>query len=571
MDVAARFLQTAVVIDDRAFRRREVLEVVPHELPGLPTPSTAQPPDNVEGIRGNGLRTENFEIQELQDPDPHRLNAETIIESFARAGIICSVLQRVPDENPAAHSSVRNEVFHGADILVIDWQVHRDDGSDSTEETLGFLGTAVTQSTRETPQQLRLIVVYTGAVDLLEVAEKVGERLHLALGSPPLKDGEFAFQAGPIRVAVLGKPNSYRTAESKGQQVQSDADLPLWATVEFASMTKGLVSNVAIEAMAQIRRATHRLLTRFGGNLDASFLIHRTLLDPPSEANEHLIPLIGSEIEGILEHALQESLLSSESVEEWFADNILERRKILREKNVDPLSLLYVLEHGAAKCLEGWSGQELEWLGRWNDERKHAEIRSTAPDLLADILTGRSNSNSNEQLAALMALKPRYESTPPYLSLGAILEEPGVKSPGQKQVPKSKYWLCIQPVCDAVRVGSKRAFPLLQLAKRSSGRFDLVVPSGVTFIRLQIDPRPYNVRMVIFHGGTTETVKAIAEDGEFWFESIDKTFRAKWLAELKFEHAQRAVHQFATQNARVGLTESEWQRRSALKDGGYIQ
>jgi hypothetical protein len=39
----------------------------------------------------------------------------------------------------------------------------------------------------------------------------------------------------------------------------------------------------------------------------------------------------------------------------------------------------------------------------------------------------------------------------------------------------------------------------------------------------------------------------------------------KWIAELKFEHIQRIVINYALQLARVGLDESEWLRRWAKR------
>src|SRR2546423_65388 len=174
LQVVDRFLQTAVVIDDRAFRREERVEVLPQLLEEPPTPSTAVP----------------FGELPVQD------------------------------------------------------------------------------SARDTPQQLRLIIVYTGATDLLYVVDRVEERLKNA-GSNPVKDGDFAFRAGAVRVVVLGKPSNYRGGESKDQQVANHSEIASRAAMEFAVMTAGLVSNVALRSLAEIRRATHRLLSPFGPHLDS--------------------------------------------------------------------------------------------------------------------------------------------------------------------------------------------------------------------------------------------------------------------------------------------------------------
>src|SRR5581483_8644624 len=108
---------------------------------------------------------------------------------------------------------------------------------------------------------------------------------------------QFAFSVGVIRLVILGKPSKKRVAAFIPYQVDDDAELPERAVKEFASMTTGLVSNVAVVALAEIRKATHRLLTRFGSELEPPYLAHRALLAPPSEGNDQLLPLIVSEIE----------------------------------------------------------------------------------------------------------------------------------------------------------------------------------------------------------------------------------------------------------------------------------
>jgi hypothetical protein len=57
-------------------------------------------------------------------------------------------------------------------------------------------------------------------------------------------------------------------------------------------------------------------------------------------------------------------------------------------------------------------------------------------------------------------------------------------------------------------------------------------------------------------------VRAESQGNEYYFTAIDGT-RYKWLAELKFEPAQRIVNKYAAELAHVGLDESEWLRRSA--------
>ena len=80
------------------------------------------------------------------------------------------------------------------------------------------------ENLRTSPEQLRLIVIYTGALDLLTVADKVRERIK-SVASATVEDGDFAFQTGAMRIVILGKPNRYRTPEQQKQQVTNDSEL----------------------------------------------------------------------------------------------------------------------------------------------------------------------------------------------------------------------------------------------------------------------------------------------------------------------------------------------------------
>jgi hypothetical protein len=555
--VAQRFLQTAVVIDDRAFLRRELIEPLPHTVPEPPTPSTAAPIGSEESkatISGDATPRA---VTSVPDADPHRLDAETVIESFAKSGIICSVLQRFPDENPAA-SGTAHQLFDPADILIIDWQTRRADGTDSHEETLRFLGTAVAESTRESPQQLRLVIVYTGAIDLFAVAAEASRKIESVIGTAPQKDGEFAFQLGPIRVAVLGKPSNKRTAECKTQQIEGDADLASWATKEFTIMTSGLVSNVALDAMAEIRRMTHRMLTRFSPALDAPFLAHRALLNPPDEGNTHLLPLIVSELEAILEDKVHADLLSDDSVRDWLAtrtnplpfvdDAPLITTEAQAKQAVDDICIKGVRQHTTFAVPD-----QPAWIKKFANDKDAPKLGK-----LTDIIAAEKTEGGNERFEILMSLRPRYGTTTPMLALGTILKSINAAE-------TSDYWLCMQPSCDCyIRTGGPaRAFPLL-LLRSTDEHFNLLAEDGESFIRLRWDAKPYKVQMIVFEANSAnQAVVSQREEKGFSFQSADPKIRLYWLGELKSPQAQRVAHSLSSETGRVGLTESEWMRRSA--------
>lgn len=556
LKVVGRFLQTAVVIDDRAFRQGAVREPIPHTIEAPPTPSTVQPLTEDLFPAGPNVVESNEIVVPIPDPDPHGIDAEKTIRAFAELGIVCSVLQRFPGINPADLGQSGEKLLVPADILVIDWQVHRDDGSDSNEETLNFLAVSVDESAQYAPEQLRLIIVYTGAQDLLKVAEKIKERLTIPDKSPPQADGEYAFQIGASRIVVLGKYSRFRSPESSQQQVESEAQLAARATREFTAMTAGLVSNVVLDGLAEIRRTTHRILTRFAPGLDAPFLAHRSLLTPPSEGNEHLLPLIAAEIEAILEERLGPDFLPDETIRQWL------------ETRPDPMPMLGSVPNMTTAekarqvvqdiCLKGVRNHldfsipsQPGWVKKLADDKGVSDLQK-----LTEVIAGESTPNANERLEELMSLRTRYGKKPPALTLGTLLIHP--------ETGDASYWLCLQPACDCfIRKGGSRAFPFLGLTKGDQN-FNLLACHCGSYIRLNWEPRPHKIRMFEFEANSPAgAVVSSGSQDSFHFYTVDKTFEFQWTGELKFPQAQRIAHSLAAEAARVGLTESEWLRRNS--------
>lgn len=543
--VAQGFLQTAVVVDDRAFL--EEPEPKPTGSLAQPaTPSTIAPRAEETAISAVAATPQ----QALAfAPEAHRLDAQPVIDGFARRGIVCAVLKRDPNDVLANPTSRLSQLAGVADIMVLDWHVHTG-GGESAQETLELLETVVTRNRDETPRQLRLMVVYTGEIHLLKVAEQIRARLESKLGAVQ-PDGEFAFTQGAVRIVVLGKKTiAGRTPEAKAQEADFD-ELAGRTISEFAAMTAGLVSNVMLDALARLRCATHRILGRFPPSLDAAFLVHRALLDPPQEADEHLAPIIAAELLAVIEDVAEP--LPSGMVAEWLATRVSTAPTHLVSgfptAEAEREWLYQLCESGHKEVVKGALPGALEWLREINTGHGCVQL-----DQLTTLIGGGALPGANEELAMLMAVKTKYSGEPPRLTLGTIVL--------QEKENAKVFWLCLQPVCDSLRVPSARAFPMLRLSQ-SNDRFGVVALVDGAFVRLRIDPRPFKLRTVEFKPDKdAQAVIAKSDENQrYWFESKDPAFRCRWIAELKFEQAQRAVQAFASQNSRVGLTESEWQRR----------
>ena len=140
--------------------------------------------------------------------------------------------------------------------------------------------------------------------------------------------------------------------------------------------------------------------------------------------------------------------------------------------------------------------------------------------------------------------------------LGTIVSNATVKENSHTEV----YWICLQPVCDSVRLKSVRSFPLLPLTSvTDTNEHVILIEAGDEIRHLEAKYNPFLIRMFDFAPVLGEQVIAQVVNGKRVFMSNDGT-EFRWVAELKPAHAQRMAHRVAVEVARVGLVESEWGR-----------
>ena len=158
----------------------------------------------------------------------------------------------------------------------------------------------------------------------------------------------------------------------------------------------------------------------------------------------------------------------------------------------------------------------------------------------------------DEMFALITTVRSSYENRIPHLIFGTILRE----------VKDSNYWICIQPRCDCVRISSKRIFPFLALKSRQSdGKFNIVIDENGRFIKLVLNDKPYDLKLITFSSRVQDKgmIRARSESVPYYFMSTGQR-KYRWVGELRPEHAQRIANEFAANLSRVGLDESEWLR-----------
>lgn len=167
------------------------------------------------------------------------------------------------------------------------------------------------------------------------------------------------------------------------------------------------------------------------------------------------------------------------------------------------------------------------------------------------------------KFALLTSMRTRYEEPPPILKLGTIV--------AADDNHQTRYWLCVQPVCDSLRFSGSRDFPFLRLKVKDpagSEPFDFVVFDEVRkkYEGLRCSRKAFDMTLFKMRPDKdSKSVRGNLNAGHWFFFRLGKDSPLRWIADLKTDHAHRIVDLFANDIKRVGLTESEWLRRMALQ------
>jgi hypothetical protein len=569
-EIVRNFLQTVVVVDDRAYFQKTESSTRPTTLKGSParprfTGASSDPEKITIGEQGkvsdSFSPTEAPVIDEAETPEEtsidlaHELNAKSLIESFAERGMLCAVIR--PSEFEV--EALGNKLYPPAkrsDIVMLDWVLHGDtEGKKITEIIAGL-----TETPSDNDRRLRLIVVYTGESNLQGIVDDIERVLRTSGTANVARIDPYTLVSGAVRITVFAK-NNVRTVNELLERVVPVDELPDKLISEFTEMTMGLVSNVALESFAALRLNTHRILSKFHPGMDAPFLAHRAMLPQPEDANQLLVYLVGAELTAVLDGYevgnIADERKGNDIIRAWVekkeADGIKFSERFQVSDDSEGLGALCdLLRKGVVEgALPGQSATQREKVTK--DPHKADLTGKLAEDKTSGTIL-------DEEFAALTSLKSDYRVRPPALFPGSILKE--MPPTGAEQL--FKYWVCIQPICDCVRISESRSFPFLELVVVESARkFDVVLPDDQRrFIHVKIVFRPFKSRMVDFDPSEdgSQTVRAINQDDGIYFTAKDGT-RYRWIADLKFEHAQRVINKYASELSRVGLEESEWLRR----------
>ena len=546
-EIAKRFLQTVVIVDDEAYiesvRPPGRLEEPNRRTVGKSSPVAAKSRTNASS---------ETEKAEKAGPDDrtHSLDAGSLVESFSKQGLICAVVAPRFDTDLC---DIVDPSVKRADMVILDWRLNGDYG----EATLSILKNILKVDAGE---RLRLIAIYTGEQEISKIGRTLIEKL---------AESEWMFEGDGhhvvlsyqhCRIVIYSKSDLPGESDLSDRSL-SESDLPEALIGDFASMTEGLLPNIALMSLAAIRENAHKILDRFDAKLDPALLTHRACLPVPDDSQEHMVSQLASELHAIMDDAVatvkqKEMPAGMGAIKEWLdfslgADKEVdfgEGRKASRDQTIT------LLEEGleasdVAKDIGLSKKTGFRFLTRGFSSNEDADHKL------------------DHQLAWMFNFRTVFDAPPPILQLGTVL-----RKSNDADVP---CFLCMRPKCDSVRLREKTTFLLLplplvdpksNLAQPNSVQLVLRT-SGDTYRRVCICMDASQWSLVNFVPDESKgSVIAGGSDSRFYFTDEDNV-RFDWLGELKAEFAQRVAQHFVEGLSRVPINNSEWLRREEARRG----
>ena len=518
-ETARRFLQTVVIVDDEAY-------IEPTQSPGpldKPTRRAA-----VHMADGKAVET----VRRDERPS-HSLDASTLVEAFSKQGLICAVVAPRFDIDP---SDIIDPSVKQTDIVILDWRLNRDNG----EKTLSVLESILKEDAGE---RLRLIAIYTGEQEISGIGRTIVKRLAESGWTFERKERDVVLSCRHCRIVIYSKSKLPVESDFSDRSLP-ESDLPRRLIEDFASMTEGLLPNIALISLAAIRENAHKVLELFDAKLDPAFLTHRACLPVPDDSQQHMVSQLASELHAIMDDAVATGdPAGMDAIREWLDSSL--------GPNTE-------LDFGKSKTAS--RGETIALLETGLDKEKPNNLSNKDVSRIFRRLTAIFSKNEDaenqldHQLAWMFNFRTVFNAPPPILQLGTVLRK--------SDDANAPCFLCMRPKCDSVRLRDKTTFLLLPLIEPQPKSVQLVLRADEnTYRRVGICTETNQWSLVSFV--PSQKKGSVVAEGNypcFYFDDEDDV-RFHWLGELKSEFAQRVAQHFASGLSRVPINNSEWLRK----------
>ena len=537
-----------VVVDDEATHGTPPSQNVPT--------GTLRRPDR-QTRAAHGATTPVSSGQGAVAPTSHLLDSKVLTDRAMELGVLCSVLR--PDRSEAFSPRVVSAA-RVADIVCLDWDLHKDNGTRVSRIIKDIL-----KQDAQDDGRLRLIAVYTGHTANATILDKIFAAIPRKLREEhgySRQQLEITSNCG-VKIVCLFKTHGITLLPPRRANQVSESQLPDRLQAEFAQLAEGLLSNVALATIASIRRSTHHVLGKFTGQTDGPFFHHRALIETPEEAEEYAVDIVLSELKA----AVQKEHVTTT----YAGGSAIDAR--IRELAQNKGSLALKGPHGSydvpTDCVISLIVDGLQTFDNLHlpDNPGKRIFRDYLSSLFCE--DAETAQRAMHAFAALTSLRA-YPGSHPYRT-GRLVPSLGLGSIVQDRT--NVYLLCVQASCDSVRLKDIESFlfvPMEVVPTGAKQQPDHVVPvpngaENIDYVGLATSKKAYSKTRSICFASSEETRTVVGRrirgrSGIYFKDATGKAYR--WIADVKRQRALRTAQRLAQDMGRLGFDEFEPYRRN---------
>jgi hypothetical protein len=376
-----------------------------------------------------------------------------------------------------------------ADVIILDWEI-RIPGLPADRPAENHC-LDILQKLRGL-DRFRLVIIYTGAE-----TENIETEIEKICPREPGTNTAWE---------IWRKPKSLFK-----ENITNYDELPLKIIKKFAFENSGILPAAVLRSLTGIRETSFRLLTTFTKDLDTALLYHRILVPESNDSEEFCQNLIADEFLGIIKDANPGKYIGTEYMEKYIAEKPL---KFLGPKDSDACYSPEELKCFLMTKLTNKEITDLYKKSKFDNEELLKRFSS--------ISTAKSSKNSFLQLGCVLKLK---EDSP-------------------------KYYLCLQPPCDSVRIEEGTGFIFCGLKPNPSSNISFYLNNENEYIAFKSVYRSRHIFVFEGQGKIYLGDGLISKNGE----------KFTCIGQLKPMFAQKTANEFASSISRVGIDQFEWLR-----------
>lgn len=531
-ETVKKFLSGVVIIDDQ-------IEYCDTCLSPETTSSEPQIANDPVSQQDSAASSQVAEEENPTSADNSSINAPEMIQAFAEAGISCVTYKwNGTDPNDATEIPL-SDLCNKSDVVVFDWELSRTEAYDALP--------LIQKLAESNANSFQYIVIYTSKT-ASDVISKLKDEAFP--GKSPLKETkkylDYSFSGGKSathRIEIIKKsPNDSEFCESLIQG--------------FSTFSQGFMRRAILSSVTSIRENIFKLLALYPNKLDKAFISHFLYLFSQKDMSaiadngfhDYFVSSFINSVQDIVSYSellkddlSREAIISYCNKNEELLINIKDQSDLVT-KQVAIEELLTKKTHEDLTAFLCSPGEVLS---------KATFKMSNLKELNSEIAVQDCSTN-----------RAAFSKTKHPLKFGTIIKS----FPTDTQEQDPEFYLCLQPLCDSIRLQKETTFPFVKLEKKKIKNKELgfLVNDGGEIINLATIKKPHQHLSSIIFSPDISTTDVRCDDNLIFKDN--KKIQYQWVAELRLHHTQELAHAIANQGTRIGSDKFEWLR---INSSGY--